>query len=175
MACSTPCDPSATPAPVTTTPEIMCCKCRTLPSTILVRRSKYCRYKSTILIPSPCFLGSIPGRFRTNLTRCQNIGARPLLAISGGASSTTLLHLLNNGQDEEDVRRRKYESVRVVHIDDGGIVCSFELIVLGYGSYSRECQTYSPTYPRTDDYILPTYDIIEITRCEIKPTSSDSP
>ncbi|KAI9141507.1 hypothetical protein BKA69DRAFT_1073807 [Paraphysoderma sedebokerense] len=95
-----------------------CVKCKDEKGTITIRQILYCR---------SCFIENISYKFRHTLARLKtmnHIGEdKLLLALSGGHSSRTMLHLMSMYQQTgESMKTSKcFKDVIVCHIDESGL------------------------------------------------------
>ncbi|KAK4298079.1 hypothetical protein Pmani_029553 [Petrolisthes manimaculis] len=124
-----------------TSGDVLCRKCKEgMAEAVLRGKDPYCR---------DCFLSYFEHKFRSTIGKSKQIrqGDGVLVAMSGGASSTTLLHLIHSGLTQNSHKRLGFKPA-FLHIDESCLyeesdgsandlaskVCS-EVMSLGYTCY----------------------------------------
>lgn len=97
--------------------DVVCRKCGTSKAEVVLRvKDAYCRL---------CFLLYFVHKFRSTIGKSKQIhaGDRVLVATSGGASSTALLHLLREGLNENSHKRLRFEPT-FLYVDESCVSSS---------------------------------------------------
>ncbi|OZJ02183.1 hypothetical protein BZG36_04321 [Bifiguratus adelaidae] len=92
-----------------------CIKCKTRPSTVVLRHVQYCK---------DCFLFATTGKFRSAFGKSaisNTTGHKAMVAFSGGPSSRALLHLMKGFQhvgSHQSGQKRLFDELVICHIDE---------------------------------------------------------
>lgn len=94
--------------------EASCAKCKQNPPKINTRNAQFC---------VACFKDSVIHRFRANISKCKlfGTGEHVLVGLSGGLSSSTLLHLCKDYHRDNGKKRQRFAKFSVCYVDESAL------------------------------------------------------